>query len=195
MEQTNFSKLFTINVNDKTEKRGAHTYLSWAWAWAEAKKVFPSMNRHVYEDINGHNFFNDGRTCWVKVGVTIDGLEHIDYLPVMDFKNASVPFEKITSFDVNKAIQRSTTKALALHGLGLYIYSKEDLPDGEEPAVVEPAKKPDFPAHGTPDNTKAMKYVNENVKKGSDFIINMLEKKYTISENVKIKINELCTKK
>jgi hypothetical protein len=67
----------------------------------------------------------------VKTGVTIDGLEHIEYLPVMDFRNASITVDKVTSFDVNKAIQRSLTKAVARHGLGLYIYAGEDLPEGE----------------------------------------------------------------
>ena len=68
----------------------------------------------------------DGRTCWVKTGVTIENLEHIEYLPVMDYKNKSILLENITSFDVNKAIQRSLTKALARHGLGLYVYAGED---------------------------------------------------------------------
>ena len=67
-----------------------------------------------------------------SVPVVIEGIEHIEYLPVMDFKNESVPLERLTSFDVNKAIQRSLTKACARHGLGLYIYAGEDLPDGQE---------------------------------------------------------------
>lgn len=129
---TSFDKLSNINVNDKTEKKGNLTYLSWAWAWAEVKKLYPNVQRTVYENQDGHNYFNDGLTSWVKVGVTINDVEHIDYLPIMDFRNNSIPFGKQTSFDVNKAIQRSTTKALALHGLGLYIYAGEDLPDGHE---------------------------------------------------------------
>lgn len=127
-----FEKLNSINVNDHTEKKNGLTYLSWAWAWAEVKKAFPDSNYTIYENADGWNYFTDGRTCWVKTGVTIGGLEHIEYLPVMDFKNKSIPLESVTSFDVNKAIQRSLTKAVARHGLGLYIYAGEDLPEDEQ---------------------------------------------------------------
>ena len=129
-----------INVNDKTEKKNGLTYLSWAWAWAEVKKHFPEAFYTIYENRDGMNYHTDGRTCWVKTGVTINGLEHIEYLPVMDFRNASISYDKVTSFDVNKAIQRSLTKAVARHGLGLYIYAGEDLPEDERTAA--PAKKP-----------------------------------------------------
>tara|TARA_R100000541_G_C1877646_1_gene81853 strand:+ start:46 stop:612 length:567 start_codon:yes stop_codon:yes gene_type:complete len=131
LKKTVFDTLSSINVNDKTEKKGNLTYLSWAWAWAEVKKNYPNVERKVYENVNQCNYFTDGKSCWVKIGITIENIEHIDYLPIMDFKNKSIPLDNITSFDVNKAIQRSTTKALALHGLGLYIYAGEDLPEGE----------------------------------------------------------------
>ena len=134
-----FKILNDINVNDKTEKKKDLTYLSWAWAWAELKKLFPDSTYTVYENSEGWCYFTDGRTCWVKTGVTVKGIEHIEYLPVMDFRNASIPLEKVTSFDVNKAIQRSLTKAVARHGLGLYIYAGEDLP--EEEAKTEPKQE------------------------------------------------------
>jgi hypothetical protein len=131
-----FETLNKINVNDKTEQKNGLTYLSWAWAWGEAKKQYPEASYTIYENNEGWNYFTDGRTCWVKTGVTIEGLEHIEYLPVMDYRNKSITVDNVTSFDVNKAIQRSLTKALARHGLGLYIYAGEDLPDGgEEPKV------------------------------------------------------------
>ena len=131
-----FETLNKINVNDKTEKKNGLTYLSWAWAWGEAKKQYPEASYTIYENNEGWNYFTDGRTCWVKTGVTIEGLEHVEYLPVMDYRNKSITVEAVTSFDVNKAIQRSLTKALARHGLGLYIYAGEDLPDGEEEPKV-----------------------------------------------------------
>lgn len=124
-----FADLNSINVSDKTEKKNGLTYLSWAWAWGELKKKFPDATYTIYENPDGWNYFTDGKTCWVKTGVTVNGIEHIEYLPVMDYRNKSIPAESITSTDVNKAIQRSLTKAVARHGLGLYIYAGEDLPE------------------------------------------------------------------
>ena len=124
-----FKQLNSINCNDKTEKKNGLTYLAWAYAWGEVKKLFPDSTYTIYENANGWFYHTDGNTCWVKTGVTINGIEHIEYLPVMDYKNRSIPVDQVTSFDVNKAIQRSLTKAVARHGLGLYIYAGEDLPE------------------------------------------------------------------
>ena len=136
-----FAVLNAINVNEHAEKKNGLTYLSWAWAWAEVKKVFPDAQYKIYErPADGCIYWTDGHTCWVKTGVTINGLEHIEYLPVMDYRNNSIPLEKITSTDVNKAIQRSLTKACARHGLGLYIYAGEDLPDDEAKAAKKSSK-------------------------------------------------------
>ena len=137
-----FETLNNINVNGHTEKKNGLTYLSWAWAWAEVKKAFPDATYTIYENKDGWNYFTDGRTCWVKTGVTINGLEHIEYLPVMNFNNKSIEVDKVTSFDVNKAIQRSLTKACARHGLGLYVYAGEDLPEGEVKEAPKPVEKP-----------------------------------------------------
>lgn len=128
-----FETLNNINVNEHTEKKNGLTYLSWAWAWAEVKKNYPDANYTVYETPNGRIYWDDGKTAWVKTGVTINGLEHIEYLPVLDAASKrSLPLESVTSWDVNKAIQRSLTKAVARHGLGLYIYAGEDLPESEK---------------------------------------------------------------
>ena len=138
-ENNYFTALANINVNDKTEKKNNLTYLSWAWAWGEIKKQHPDATYTIYENKDGWNYHTDGRTCWVKTGMMVQGIEHIEYLPVMDHRNASISADKVTSFDVNKAIQRSLTKAAARHGLGLYIYAGEDLPDdGEEKPVPAP---------------------------------------------------------
>ena len=135
-----FNDLYAVNVNGHTEKKNGLTYLSWAWAWGEIKKRHPDATYTVYENADGWNYHTDGRTCWVKTGVTVNGIEHIEYLPVMDYKNKSISTENVTSFDVNKAIQRSLTKACARHGLGLYIYAGEDLPE-EEAAEKQDASR------------------------------------------------------
>lgn len=132
-----FATLNAINVNEHVEKKGNLTYLSWAWAWSKVKENYPEAFYTIYENRDGLNYHTDGRTCWVKTGVTIEGIEHIEYLPVMDMRNQSIPVERVTSFDVNKAIQRSLTKAAARHGLGLYIYAGEDLPEEEQTKARE----------------------------------------------------------
>ena len=136
-----FDNLSVINVNDKKKKKNNLDYLSWAFAWSEVKKAYPEANSKVYENEQGLNYHTDGRTAWVKVGMTIEGLEHIEYLPVMDYRNQSIPLEKLTSMDVNKAIQRGLVKAIARHGLGLYIYANEDLPDITEEQKLEQEEK------------------------------------------------------
>lgn len=134
MEKNYFQELNDIDVSKYSEKKQGLTYLSWSFAWAEIKKRYPSAQDKIYERIvdeygNTVNYFTDGKTCWVKVGVTVNDIEHIVELPVMDNRNKSIPFEQVTSMDVNKAIQRCMTKAIAKHGLGLYIYNGEDLPE------------------------------------------------------------------
>ena len=160
MSENYFAVLNAINVNDKTEKKNGLTYLSWAWAWGEIKKRYPDATYTIYENADGMNYHTDGRTCWVKTGVTVNGIEHIEYLPVMDHRNKSIPANAVTSFDVNKAIQRSLTKACARHGLGLYIYAGEDLPEGDD-AQSEPAQNP--PIHGPRMATKEqIEYLTAN---------------------------------
>lgn len=139
-----FQTLSAIDVSGKTEKKSNLTYLSWAWAWGELKNKYPDASYKIYENeiddllIHGEqafpikrnvNYFTDGRTAWVKVGVTVDGQEHIEMLPVMDHRNKSIVLNALDSFAVNKTIQRALTKAIARHGLGLYIYAGEDLPE------------------------------------------------------------------
>ena len=139
MNDNYFVELYGIDVSKHTETKNGLTYLSWAWAWAELKTRHPDAYYTVYENADGWNYFTDSQTCWVKTGVTVNGLEHIEYLPIMDFKNRSIPLGSVTSFDVNKSIQRSLTKAVARHGLGLYIYAGEDLPS--EPEASQTGKK------------------------------------------------------
>ena len=146
------ANLLTLNVNDHTEKKANLTYLSWAWAWAEALKADPKAVFKVemfgdkcYMEING--------TAMVWVTVTMFDKPMTCQLPVMDSSNKAIPLKGYTAvskygkeyrvecdaFAVNTAIMRCMTKALSLHGLGLYIYAGEDCPSGEEPeSTIDP---------------------------------------------------------
>ena len=115
----------------------------------------------------------------------IEDIEHIEYLPVLDFRNKSIPIANITSFNVNSSIQRSLTKAIARHGLGLYIYAGEDLPEEE---VVEVKA---IPLNIDDENwVKIMKFVGANKSKGLKSIIKTLNTKYTISKLVEKEISK-----
>jgi hypothetical protein len=185
-----FKELNAINVNKMTEKKGNQTYLSWVYAWQEAMTMCPDMTRKIYKNDLGWNYHTDGKTAWVEVGITMNGQEHIDNMAIMDAKNNSLPIERVTSFDVNKAIQRSTTKAIALHGLGLYIYAGEDM-TAEEKAAKAPAEPVAIELVVGDENwAKVMNYLTANKKKGSKFIIEQLSKKYSISEATRSEINK-----
>lgn len=166
MEGNKFNLLYEKNVKKKLKKKDKLTYLSWASAWAEVKKEFPDATYHIYERETPDglilNYYTDSKTCWVKVGVTIGGLEHIVNLPCLNFRNQSIKYEDITSMDVNKSIQRALTKGCAMHGLALYIYEGEDLPEPEkermeeESANLEKARK------------ELIKVMGEVIEKGTD---------------------------
>ena len=117
--------LLKLNVNDHTEKKNGLTYLSWAWAWAEALKADPaaSFNVHAFD---GKAYMDVNGTGLVWVTATVFGKPMTCMLPVMNHRNQPIPAPN--AFEVNTAIMRCMTKALALHGLGLYIYSGDDLP-------------------------------------------------------------------
>ena len=133
-------QLLQTNVNDHTEKKNGLTYLSWAWAWAEALKADPQATYKVetYDEFgeNGRMrtvpYMNINGTCMVFVTVTLFGKPMTCQLPVMDYRNKAIP--EPDAFAVNTAIMRCMTKALSLHGLGLYIYAGEDLPEEGEVA-------------------------------------------------------------
>jgi len=137
-----FKQLNKVSVEGKTDQKGKFTYLSWVYAWSELKKIAPDSSVTVYHDRNTNlPYFSSSAGVIVKVGVTVEGLEHISYLPCMDFSNKAKPADKVDMMDVNKAIQRATVKAIALHGLGLYIYAGEDLPEAKQKAAKSPVTK------------------------------------------------------
>jgi hypothetical protein len=123
--------LLKINVNDHTEKKNNLTYLSWAWAWAEALKADPAATFKVemYTDEHGMvvPYMSLGNSFMVWVTVTVFGKPITCQLPVLDYRNKCVVDPN--AFDVNTSIMRCLVKGIALHGLGLYIYAGEDLPE------------------------------------------------------------------
>ena len=124
-----FEKLSRINVNPKTEKKGQFTYLSWAWAVQQLLEVAPDATWKIHMwGLKGSKqpYMQTQAGCFVQVTVTVDGVDRTQVHPVLDFKNS--PIETPNSFHINTAIQRCLAKAIALHGLGLYIYAGEDLP-------------------------------------------------------------------
>ena len=125
-----FEEVMKINVNDKTEKKGNLTYLSWAWAWAEFKKLYPDATYSV-KMFDGVPYVHDSDTGYmVFTSVTADGMTYDMWLPVMDARNKTLM--NATMFDINKTIMRCLAKNLAMFGLGLYIYAGEDLPEDEQ---------------------------------------------------------------
>ena len=162
-----FEVLSSINVNEKVETKNGLSYLAWAFAWGEVKKNFPDSFYTIYENPEGLNYHHDGRTAWVKTGVTIKDQELVEMLPVMNYRNQSIPVDSLTSFDVNKTIQRSLTKAIARHGLGLYIYAGEDLPEGEKKAEApKPEPKEQLVKEVFPEAKKQEVFTKFNVPEG-----------------------------
>ena len=130
-------KLLAKNVNEHLEKKNGLSYLSWAWAWAEALKADSSATYKI-EMFDGKCFMDINGTAMVFVTVTMFGKPMTCQLPVMDYRNKAIP--KPDAFAVNTAIMRCMTKALALHGLGLYIYAGEDLPEEGKSVVITPTQ-------------------------------------------------------
>ena len=190
-----FSKLSSLSVKDKIERKGNLDYLSWANAWAMLKQHYPNAQRTVYEhDHTGFNYFTDGKSAYVKVGITVNGLEHIDYLPVMDFRNNAIPIEKVTAMDVNKTIQRSTAKAIAMHGLGLSLWTGEDVPEMTAPATKEESKLQEL-VKDSENWKKVVNYIQHNKELGLQAIGKQLSSKYSIAADLKKEIAELINAK
>jgi hypothetical protein len=141
------SDLLKINVNDHTEKKNNLTYLSWAWAWAEVLKVDPQATWQAFEyGPQGAEVpymqLPDG-SCMVRVGVTIKGHHKTCLLPVMNHRNQAI--KGPDAFAVNTAIMRCLAKAISMHGLGLYIYAGEDLPEEDSVKQIAPTKHSPVP--------------------------------------------------
>lgn len=175
-----FNTLNSINVNDRTEEKNGLTYLSWAWAWTEVKKEYPDAKYEIKKFENNLPYVYDENTGYmVFTEVTIEGITHEMWLPVMDgnnkaMKNESYEYttkygkkkvEAATMFDINKTIMRCLTKNLSMFGLGLYIYAGEDMPETEEEPVAKTETKKVVTA--TPGQVKVLEkvYTGDNLTK------------------------------
>jgi hypothetical protein len=198
--KSSYENLSSINVREKVERKGQMDYLSWANAWHMLKQNYPEAKRIVYEDpATGWNYFTDGRSAWVKVGIVVGEMEHIDYLPVMDFRNNALAIEKVSATDVNKTIQRSTAKAIAMHGLGLSLWTGEDVPEmvtTKAPEKKSTSKPTLIELKVDDDNwVKVLKYVAENKQLGLKKIGDQLQRKYKISASAKTEIANVIKSK
>ena len=184
-----YNSLKAIDVGPKAEKKGRADYLSWAHAWDMLKSLYPQAQRIIYEsEHTGLNYFTDGKTAYVKVGIVVNDLEHIDMLCVMDHRNKSIPIDKICSFEVNKTIQRATAKAIAMHGLGLSLWTGEDIPTQPSEAKDTPSDEPKKKIALKVDDenwAKVLGYVVANKEKGIDTLLKDLRTKYSVSASVK----------
>lgn len=163
MAENYFKKMYDIDVSDKVEKKNGLSYLSWSWAWAEVKKLHPDAQYEIkkFGEAQLPYVYDPNTGYMVYTTVTINGITHEMWLPVMDGANMPMKEEPYTytvgrgeraveksvaaadMFSINKTIMRTLTKNLAMHGLGLYIYAGEDLPEStqEEIAAQKEANK------------------------------------------------------
>lgn len=183
MDKNYFEVLNSINVNDKIEKKNTGgtelSYLSWSWAWAEVKKRYPDATYEIIK-YDGLPYVYDAKTGYmVYTTVTIQGMTHEMWLPVMDGNNRAmkaepytittkygkeIPVASATMFDINKTLMRCLTKNLAVFGLGLYLYSGEDVPEGEEKETKEKtSKKSVKPTEAKPEPAEVIPLTEEEL--------------------------------
>ncbi len=140
-----FNKLNTLDLTKQVKAIQGNRYIPWNVAWAELCKIHPTAKYEFHEDSNGLPFFESRLGIFVKVSVTIDELTHTMTRPVYDFRNLAMSAEpkevqygkkKIvvnaaTANDVNDSLMRCLTKAIAMFGLGLYIFQDKQYADSE----------------------------------------------------------------
>ena len=148
MSENSFARLAGINVSEHVEKKGGFSYLSWPFAVAQLRLAEPT----AYWDVRrfgGLPYLATEAGVFVEVAVTVQGVTLSQIHPVLDARNR--PIAQPNAFDINTSIQRCLVKAIALTGLGLYIYAGEDLPQiGTDPAANDPAPRPEPPAAPLP---------------------------------------------
>ena len=159
-----FDALYSLDLRDKVEKYNDLSYLSWANAWAEFKWCYPSTIYRIIKnpETNLPYFVDSQIGIMVYTEVTVDGITHEMWLPVMNNANKSMKLEPYTykvfdkfkkeyvektveaatMFDINKTIMRCLVKNLAMFGLGLFIYAGEDFPESEPSDIRQQTDAP-----------------------------------------------------
>lgn len=138
---TTYNELRKINVNEHTEKKGKFTYLSWAWAVDQLLQLDSTATWEYKffdnKDAGSVPYCQIGDTAMVFCTVTAFGKSMTAQLPAI---NSNKAIQNPNAMEINTAMQRCLAKAIALHGLSLYIYAGEDLPDDDKAAQanVEP---------------------------------------------------------
>jgi hypothetical protein len=177
MDNNYFALLNQINVNDHVEKKGQFSYLSWPYAVAQLRLADSSAFWEVRR-FDGLPYLKTETGYFVEVAVTVQGITLSQVHPVLDAKNR--PIYEPTAFDINTSLQRCLVKAIALHGLGLYVYAGEDLPETNgrdeatkptkptKPIEPEPRTTP-TPINGTPASAAQVRYIERLIDEtGSD---------------------------
>lgn len=138
-KSNNFEELYRVDVGGHVEKKNGFSYVSWPFAVAELRKRYPSATWEVVR-FDGKPFMQTECGYFVEVAVTVEGVTLSQIHPVLN--HANKPIAQPTAFDINSSIQRCLVKAIALHGLGLYVYAGEDLPPDVKAEQEVEAKAP-----------------------------------------------------
>lgn len=167
-EENYFRSLHAKDMSGKTKEKNGLSYLPWNSAWAAIKEDYPDATYLVHEQIiddygNTRPWFTDGKYGWTKVSVTVNGITHTITLPIMDLRNKAIPEDQIDSTSANKSMMRCLVKACAMHGLGMYVFQGEDLPE---------------------------ELVRQNELLNA--CIDLVKKKCALSDNAKKKVAEIC---
>ena len=157
-KQSTFDKLFKTDVSKYVKKKGKFSYLSWCFAVQELKKVCPAARWGVTKSEDGSPFFQTACGYFVEVWVDVEGVSLSQIHPVLDNRNQ--PIESPNAFHINTSLQRALAKCIALHGLGLYIFAGEDLP---EPDALTPAEESNLYDFAKPLGKKFVKDLKDKV--------------------------------
>jgi hypothetical protein len=164
-----FDELSKVDCSKHVEKKGKFSYLSWPFAVSELRKRHPEATWEVCR-FNGAPFMETNAGVFVEVAVTVNGCTLSQIHPVLNSNNR--PIAQPNAFEINTSIQRALVKAIALHGLGLFVYAGEDLPEGEEPAPAPAPKMVHRPIGNPEENVTAEEraYLGELANRLTDMV-------------------------